>query len=132
MSPSIDESLLKQKKYVIDEMVSYMKYGGAEDETDENYDPDFDAGYTQEHIDECDAILSEFLASVQAHSGAEASLLINDVKTAVLALNTLNEKYDCSIIETDQREEICTLIDEALKQAGFAAPEGITDEWREW
>lgn len=132
MTTPINESLLKQKQEAIEGMVRYMKYGGAEDETDEEYDPDFDAGYTQEHIDECGAILSGFLASVQGHSGAEPSVIMNDVKMVVLALNALNEKCDCPIIETDQREDICALIDNAVKEAGLASEDDVTEEWREW
>jgi hypothetical protein len=132
MSTPIDEALLKQKQQIIEAMVSYMKYGGAEDEADEDYDPDFDAGYTQENIDQCDSILLDFLANVQAHSGAQASVIMNDVKTLVLALNALNEKCDYTIIETDQREDICALIGDAANKAGVTLESDATDEWREW
>lgn len=132
MSTPIDEELLKQKQQIIEEMVSYMNYGAAEDEADEEYDPDFDAGYTQEHVDQCDSILLDFLANVQAHSGAQASVIMNDVKTLVLALNALNEKCDCAIIETDQREGICALINNAAEKAGLVLENDVTDEWREW
>lgn len=132
MSIPIDKALLEQKQQVIEGMLGYMNYGAAENENDEDYDPDFDAGYTRKHIDKCDAILSEFLASVEAHSGAEASVIMKDVKTVVLALNALNQKCDRPIIETDQREDICALIDDALKQAGLAPEADVTEEWREW
>jgi hypothetical protein len=129
---SMNDSLLKQKQQIIDDMVSYMRYGAADDETDEEYDPDFDAGYTQEHVEECDLVLTDFLKRVNAHSSADPAVLMNDVKTVVLALNQLNEKCDCSIIETLQRDDICTLIDDALEQVGLNFESDVTEEWRNW
>ena len=85
----------------------------------------------QEHVDRCDTILSGFLTTVHSHSGAD-SLVVNDVKAVVLALNALNEECDYAIIETDQREEICALIEEAIKKAGLTPKNDITEEWREW
>ena len=63
--------LLELKKKAIDEMVGYMKYGAAEDENDPEYDPDFDAGYTQKHVDQVRKILDEFLSSLEADSDAK-------------------------------------------------------------
>jgi hypothetical protein len=124
--------LLAQKQQIIEEMVSYMKYGDADDETDEAYDPEFEPGYTQAHINECDSILTDFLGSVNAHFGADTLVLINNVKTVVLALNQLNEKCEQAIIETMERDDICALIDKALKQAGLNLNYDVTEQWREF
>jgi len=39
------EDILKMKQDLIDGMIEYMKYGGAVDENDPEYNPEFDAGY---------------------------------------------------------------------------------------
>lgn len=56
------------------------------------------------------------------------------VKTAVLALNDLNEKCDFSLIETDQREDICEFIIKTAYFFNFIQNENedITGEWRDW
>jgi hypothetical protein len=47
LNEDIKEDILKVKRDLIDEMIEYMKYGGAVDENDPEYNPEFDAGYTQ-------------------------------------------------------------------------------------
>ena len=56
------------KKRIIDSMISYMKYGSADDENDPGFEPDFDAGYNQNHVDKCSAILDEYLKSLSGIS----------------------------------------------------------------
>ena len=126
--------ILKLRKAALDGIVSYMKYGGAENETDPNFDPDFDAGYTQVHIDRCAKIIDEFLASLESvPKGEKNESIMKLVKTAVIKLNKLNDRCDGSLIETDQREQICTMIIAAAKRAGLVSSEyDITEKWREW
>ncbi len=55
------------------------------------------------------------------------------VQKVVQALNTLNEKCDYCLIETDQREYLVPFIEEAAVTAGLTIPKNdITEEWREW
>ena len=55
------------------------------------------------------------------------------VKTAVVKLNKLNDRCDGSLIETDQREQLCELIITAARGAGLSSDKyDITEEWREW
>src|SRR5262252_686568 len=61
----INQEILEVKQNLIDGMIEYMKYGGAVDENDPEYDPEFDAGYTQKHVDRCSEIINDFLASLE-------------------------------------------------------------------
>lgn len=127
--------LVKLRQRAIDGMVSYMKFGGAEDEDDPEYDPDFDAGYSQEHIDQCGKIIDEFFAALSAVPDKNRGDAIREVvKSAVVKLNKLNDKCEGSLIETDQREDLCALLLSAAEVAGLdcAKSEDITEEWREW
>jgi hypothetical protein len=91
-----------------------------------------DPGYTEAEIGECEAILDAFLAKVSAAKPGHADAVMAAVRDAVLALNTLNEACSHGLIETDQREEICSLIVEAAQAAGVGAGEDLTEQWREW
>src|SRR5689334_15534268 len=107
---------------LIKDMVSYMKFGGAENETDPDYDPDFDAGYTQKHVNRCAKIIRAYLDALGRMGGSERNQkILTQAKKAVLALNKLNEECDGSLIETDQREEICSLMIIAAKNAGLTS-----------
>jgi len=130
----MNREIIELKRKILDGMVSYMKYGGADDETDLNYEPEFDAGYTQEHVDRCLVILDEFLASLEKPPEAlKNEYIMATVKNTVLRLNELNEECDNMLIETDQREGLCELIISAAGKAGLkSSGEDITEEWREW
>ena len=130
MSQQIDAKLLALKKTLIDGMISYM----GKDENDENFDPEFDAGYTQINVDECEQILTDFLSNILATpTDGKNHFIMELVKNTILKLNSLNNKCDDGLIETGQREEICELIDLAVQQAGLDTKgNDITEEWREW
>lgn len=124
------------KQSILDHMVEYMKFDSADDENDPAYDPDFDAGYTQAHIDQCEQHLDAFLVDLSQVSepGKQAKILLA-VKTVVLNLNELNEACDSPLIETLEREYLCEFIITAAKQAGLEInddDDDITYEWREW
>lgn len=86
--------------------------------------------YPLEKVDECGRIIDDFLAAMSAARGEAA--ILTQVEKTVLALNTLNDECDGSLIETDQREELCELIQGAANAAGLEASEDITEPWREW
>ncbi len=121
------------KQAAIDGMVSYMRYGAAEIENHPDYDPTFDAGYSQEHVDRCSKIVDTYLDAVGAmrETGADPEIL-SEAKKAVTSLNNLNEVCGGSLIETDQREQICRLMITAAKYAGLTLDGDFTEEWREW
>jgi len=127
LNEDIKEDILKMKRDLIDDMIEYMKYGSAVDENDPEYNPEFDAGYTQKHVDRLSEIIDDFLASLEKTPEHERQneYIMDAVKKTVLNLNELNEECDGNLIKTGQREDLCKLID-------LAASHDITYEWREW
>ena len=134
MAKPTKRDILRLRKAALDGMVSYMKYGAAESESDPNFDPDFDAGYTQADIDRCARIIDGLLASLEdLPKGKRNESILKVVKAAVLKLNKLNDRCDGGLIETDQREQLCELIITAAKRAGLVSDVyDITEEWRAW
>ena len=91
-----------------------------------------DPGYTEDEIAQCNAILDTFLAQVAVAGRGNSDAVMAAVRQSVLALNALNEACSHGLIETDQREEICSLIIDAALGAGVGSGEDITEQWREW
>ncbi len=59
--------------------------------------------------------------------------IMEQVKGVVLALNKLNEKTDCSLIETLEREGIWQIIQGSAVECGLSSPaDDVTEAWREW
>lgn len=126
--------ILEMKKKIIENMTKYMNFGCAEDENDSSFDPDFEAGYEQDHVDQCAKIIDDlFVNLTNAANSKKVGIILKAVKEAVLKLNELNENCDYSLIETDQREDLCELINAAAIDAGLDSDDNdITEEWREW
>lgn len=91
---------------------------------------DEDAEYSPEDVKECGILLAKFRNSIT--SGASHEEAMEQVKQLVLSLNELNERCEHSIIETDQREQICELIFQSLSSAGIDFEGDVTEDWREW
>lgn len=87
--------------------------------------------YSQNDIDDCETLLSDYsLSMFKTHSKEEGMEI---VKSTILKLNALNEKCDSSLIETDEREKIAEIIILAGHKMGYnEVDEDITEEWREW
>lgn len=122
-------TLLELEKRLIESMVNYMTL----DEEEEFEADDFDS-YTQDDINTCEEIIDDYLKSVLSGDLSNAEIL-KHVETTIVKLNKLNEKCDHQLIETGQREDICEIIIEAARLAGFVFSqddEDITYEWREW
>jgi hypothetical protein len=130
----VNQEIIEVKRALIDDMIEYMKYGGAVDENDPEYDPEFDAGYTQGQVDRCSEIIDDFLATLEKAPEAQKNkYIMTAVKKTILRLNELNEECDGSLIETDQREYLAKLINLAAKHAGLeSSADDITYKWREW
>ena len=130
----MNQKILEVKRDLIDGMIEYMKYGGAVDENDPEYDPEFDAGYTQEHVDRCSEIIDDFLDSLdKAPEAQKNKYIMAAVKKTILKFNELNEECDSGLIETDQREDLAKLVNLAAKHAGLeSSADDITYKWREW
>jgi hypothetical protein len=117
--------ILELKQRLIAGMVSYMEFertGGG------------DPCYSQADIDRCDQIIDGFLTRLaSAPEGDKNEFILETVKATVFSLNQLNKDCNLTIIETDQREDLCALIILAAKNAGLASINGdITYQWREW
>lgn len=91
---------------------------------------DEDAEYSPSDVSFCGELLTGFSSKISAGISYDAA--IREVKTVVLALNELNERCDFSIIETDQREDICEFIFQTLTNAGVEFEGDVTEEWRDW
>lgn len=112
------------KQQTLDSMLRYMEYFIEDEET---------PPYTEADVEECNRLLTAFINDAETSTHKKDTDWITErVKTLVLALNEFNEAHDCSIIETDQREDLCALIDAVMQAAGHDVNEDITEEWREW
>lgn len=75
-------------------------------------------------------------------AGGDDERVFAVVRRVVLALNAVNEAHDECAFETDEREQLCIYIDEALTEQGvdvatLTARGGLgrhelTDQWRDW
>ena len=75
-------------------------------------------------------------------AGSDDEQVFAVVERVVLALNAVNEAHDKCAFETDEREQLCLYIDEALAERGvdvaaLTASRGLgrhelTDQWRDW
>jgi hypothetical protein len=128
------DEIKRLKHELIDDMISYMKFGSAEHENDPDYDPEFDAGYTQQDVEQCGELLDRFFQSIEHISEQEKNAaILETVKTTVLGLNQLNDACDGRLIETDQREQLCEIIILTAREAGLvSSQDDITEAWREW
>ena len=130
----MSQEFYELKKSIINQMTDYMKFGGAENESDPDYDPEFEPGYTQEEINQCEKLLDLFLTALEKLPETSKNEYILDVvKKVVFGLNKLNEDCNYRLFETNEREGLCELIITASKKAGLESNEDdVTEEWREW
>ncbi len=92
-----------------------------------------DCGFTQQHIAKCEALILDYLTSLEEIVTPTNEEIMNHVKTLVLALNDLNEESDYCLLETEEREAIWEIIQTGAVECGLLDPEDdITEEWREW
>ncbi|URN13065.1 hypothetical protein LUW77_20370 [Streptomyces radiopugnans] len=98
--------------------------------------------FPEEPLVATDAVLDAFEAELPALAEADDAQAFAVVERVVLALNAVDEAYDECAFETDEREELCDYIDEALTEHGIdvvalTARHGLgryqlTDKWRKW
>ncbi|MEU9136263.1 hypothetical protein AB0D33_09895 [Streptomyces sp. NPDC048404] len=98
--------------------------------------------FPDELLSATDAVLDAFEARLPtlAEGGDEQVFAV--VQRVVLALNAVNEAHDECAFETDEREQLCLYIDEALTEQGvdvaaLTTSRGLgrhelTDQWRDW
>lgn len=112
----------------LDSIMAGMEEYLEEDDDEEN---SFPAEYSIKDIQSFKSIISEFLKEVEQSKKVKDKILCITKKT-VLKLNQLNHACGDTLIETEQREDIVSLILEAIKVAGVEITDDITFEWREW
>ncbi|GGW83743.1 hypothetical protein CP966_02850 [Streptomyces galilaeus] len=98
--------------------------------------------YPDELLSPTDAVLDAFEAELPTLAEGDDEQVFAVVKRVVLALNAVNEAHDECAFETDEREQLCLYIDEALTEQGvdvaaLTARYGLgrhelTDQWRDW
>ena len=92
-----------------------------------------DADFTREDVEKCGEILTHYLESLAALAAPDNQQIMGCVEQVVLALNELSEETDYSMIETDERESICELIQTSAVECGLQDPaDDVTEQWREW
>ena len=126
MEESHERSLEKIHEDLLEGMRDFMRDSLEEGESEDDF------YYTEEDIQKCKTILDSFLARVSSTPHGDTDSVMATVKDTVLALNALNETCEHSLIETDQREEICDLIIKAALSVGVGNGDDITEEWRDW
>ncbi|MEI9897526.1 MAG: hypothetical protein WDN28_27645 [Chthoniobacter sp.] len=119
MTPQQTAELAQLKSQLVHEMEAYMEEVGDS------------CGYTAEDIDAGTAIVAAYVDTLSRSAGPEG--IRAEVQKTVMSLNALNEKCHGGLIETDQREMICEIINKAAAYAGLeVGPDDLTEEWREW
>ncbi len=98
--------------------------------------------FSDELLSATDAVLGAFEAELPTLSEGDDEQIFAVVERVVLALNAVNEAHNECAYETDEREQLCLYIDEALSERGvdvaaLTARHGLgryelTDQWREW
>ena len=94
--------------------------------------------YTKENCNKARAIFDVLIQDlISLGPSAPENNKLAKFKTAVLALNDLDEELDCCLIETGEREDLCKLCNAICKAAGmeptkYGDGEGPASEWREW
>lgn len=130
----MNAELEQKRNELIDGMTRYMLLSADEDAADD--EQDFDAGYQQEHVQRCKAIIDSYFAELGGVTGtgeARNEAILGVVERVVRALNELNVDTDYCLIETDQREQLCEIIIAAASDAGLESEEyDITEPWRDW
>ena len=116
--PATDDALQELRTDTLEGMREYL--AGVLDSGGE-------PGYSGADVGECGRILDDYLSTVAGAAGDDAAIRAA-VQEAVLALNALNARCGGHLIETDQREHLCDLINRAAGAAG----EDLTEPWREW
>ena len=84
----------------------------------------------KELIDQFRQMSYDFLTQLTNVKNREHVLKV--VKEYVLLLNHVNDAAGGELIETDEREDICSFIMEEVESVGFDFNYDITEEYREW
>lgn len=115
---------VKKHKEAVDEIADEMKM----------FIEDEDCGFTKKDIKACQKLLYDYIDALDKISAAPSdTLIMEQVKIVVEALNRLNEKTDYALVETEEREMIWEVIQGGAVDCGLQeVTDDITEEWRDW
>lgn len=120
MDEEVVDELYEQEDFEID-LENFSQYKLSEE----------DFGYGIDEIKATMQYMNEFLEKIDNSQTKEEWMQI--VEEYVNKLNELNEKTDYWLLETDQREEICGIMIEAMYLKWFNSnKEDVTEEWRDF
>ena len=90
-------------------------------------------GYSEQDVAKCQELILAYLDALEGIHAPANREIMEQVRVLVLALNELNEKTDFCLLETDEREAICEIIQSSAVACGLTdAEDDVTEEWREW
>lgn len=113
--------------YIMADMEESLEVG-EEEEGKEDLSP---AGYTVQDIQAFGSIINSFLKEIEQSKEYKKHIFCITKKT-VLQLNQLNSSCGGELMETEQRENIVTLLLDVMESAGIEVTDDITLEWRKW
>lgn len=114
---------LEVNEMVIKPMLSYMR----------ECIGDGGCGFNIFHVLKCRRLLFVYLKRLSHIKSPDDAEILGTVKTLVLALNDLNEKTEYALLETEERENICDVIQRSAEECGLQEEiDDVTEEWREW
>lgn len=87
--------------------------------------------YAITDVHTCISLIEAFLINIENSKDKQEGNI--HVKAVIVALNELNEQCNGTLIETDQREIIASIINDASIAKGYSSEEEeVTEEFREW
>ncbi len=99
----------------------------------------FDQGleqFTPENVNAAENIINQLIIAFSSlDKDVSESEKVSYFKTAVEELNVLNQQLNGELIETEEREELCDLLDIIAISADINVSkydDGIASEWRDW
>ncbi len=105
-------------------------------------DASFLGVYSESFLSSVDQALTAFESDVRQLTPTSGPEVLAAVERVVVALNRVNQETTGDSIDTDEREQLCLFIDEALTERGVAMEElaarhgvsrfAVTDRWRRW
>jgi hypothetical protein len=94
--------------------------------------------YTDENCERAIIIMDNLIDKlISLEETAPENEKIQLFREAVEMLNALNRENDESLIETEERKDLCLLFDNIASAAGieskkYGGGDGIASEWRDW
>jgi len=91
------------------------------------------AGYTLAHVDQVGVLLQTFLGRWEAVAVGDKPAFDDSLRESIEGLNALNDSCDYCLIETDQRELLAELYNNAARFKEIPGwQEDVTENLRDW